>query len=550
MKSELFQVIPNNGKRGAYYKSLQSIVVSNYHNLQNQFSRRSEWFVKLWLESQLRSYRCYLVTLTYKPAMCPVIDVSSMTYHRGYYTKGPKYNELSVIPVFDKRDKTLFFKKLRKRLGNGIKYLFCSEYGKNNTHRPHYHIFLMVPSEIECNIYSVLRSCWSWSIKYTKGNLIRYKNIPLGYINFALDSTGSAEVVSSAGFRYSSKYITKDNYLTTDSRFISLSNKLDNGLLDGSVSNDTYYRVLSLIRNHLPFHCSSKGFGKGWEEKYDVDSVLDNGFLIPTYNKKLNAFEDRYYKLPRSLFDNFFYDHKYLNFEKVRNYMRSSQFIHYLAEDLTFGLINYNHYYKYLNMCNNGTPFYYNYNDTLFYIVPDHVLDGEGISYPLSSYDDFVSDNKVRYHVRNLKPHLINKYFDLIEKNMLKSTEKESIYLNMSRDQILFLKWYNLVRTIIVPSDDSSFDFLNDECTLQDLKDIFYNSLYEPYHSVGYNYERSFVPELKGRTLNTYFSLCDMDQKLFDYLTEKLKFQENKMKDVFKNENLANIARDSLYLNN
>ena len=298
--------------------------------------------------------------------MCPVIDVSSMSYHRGYYTKGPNYNEHSVIPVFDKRDKTLFFKKLRKRLGNGIKYLFCSEYGKNNTHRPHYHMFLMVPSAIDCNIYSVLRSCWSWSIKYKKGNLICHKNIPLGYINFALDSSGSAEVVSSAGFRYSSKYITKDNYFTTDPRFISLSSKLDNGLSDGTISNDTYYSVLSLIKNHLPFHCSSKGFGKGWEQKYDVDSVLENGFLIPTFCKKLNAFEDRYYKLPRSLFDNYFYDHKYMNFEKVRNYMKSSQFIHYLAEDLTFGLINYNHYYKYLNMCNHGTPFYYNYNDTLW----------------------------------------------------------------------------------------------------------------------------------------------------------------------------------------
>ena len=176
MKSELFQVIPNNGKRGAYYKSLQSIVVSNYHNLQNQFSRRSEWFVKLWLESQLRSYRCYLVTLTYRPVMCPVIDVSTMTY----------------------------------------------------------------------------------------------------------------------------------------------------------------YSVMSLIRNHLPFHCSSKGFGKGWEDKFNVDSVLENGFLIPTYNKKLNAYEDRYYKLPRSLFDTYFYEHHYFNFEKVRHYMKSSQFIHYFLEILTF----------------------------------------------------------------------------------------------------------------------------------------------------------------------------------------------------------------------
>ena len=41
-----------------------------------------------------------------------------------------------------------------------------------------------------------------------------------------------------------------------------------------------------------------------------------------------------------------------------------------------------------------------------------------------------------------------------------------------------------------------------------------------------------------------------MDQKLFDYLTQKLNFLENKMKDIFKNENLGNIARDSFYLNN
>ena len=58
-----------------------------------------------------------------------------------------------TIPLFCKTDKTLFFKKLRKRLGNSIKYLWCSEFGKRFTRRAHYHsiIFVdaaVVPSEV------------------------------------------------------------------------------------------------------------------------------------------------------------------------------------------------------------------------------------------------------------------------------------------------------------------------------------------------------------------------------------------------------------------
>lgn len=45
--------------------------------------------------------------------------------------------------TLNKRDLTLFFKRLRKAFPEvEIRYYACGEYGKNGTHRPHYHIIL------------------------------------------------------------------------------------------------------------------------------------------------------------------------------------------------------------------------------------------------------------------------------------------------------------------------------------------------------------------------------------------------------------------------
>lgn len=57
---------------------------------------------------------------------------------------------LDGYPVLCKRDVQLFFKRLRKRYGEGIRYYACGEYGPK-TKRPHYHciIFGVAPDELD-----------------------------------------------------------------------------------------------------------------------------------------------------------------------------------------------------------------------------------------------------------------------------------------------------------------------------------------------------------------------------------------------------------------
>lgn len=76
------------------------------------------WTFRLLQEAQ-NSSTCSFVTLTYADEQIPVTQ-------DGYQT-------------LVKEDLQKFFKRLRKRTHNKIKYYACGEYGKN-TNRPHYHM--------------------------------------------------------------------------------------------------------------------------------------------------------------------------------------------------------------------------------------------------------------------------------------------------------------------------------------------------------------------------------------------------------------------------
>lgn len=78
-----------------------------------RLERSRQWAVRCVHESQLHNENCF-ITLTYDDENLP----SSRSLNH--------------------RDWVLFFKRLRKKFGRGIRYYMCGEYGEN-TARPHYH---------------------------------------------------------------------------------------------------------------------------------------------------------------------------------------------------------------------------------------------------------------------------------------------------------------------------------------------------------------------------------------------------------------------------
>lgn len=97
-----------------------------------RLERSRKWAVRCMLEASLHEQNCFL-TLTYAPEHLP--------------------ENGSLV----KRDLTLFFKRLRKTYGEGIRYFACGEYGERFD-RPHYHVILFgfIPEDYQpCKVSSV-----------------------------------------------------------------------------------------------------------------------------------------------------------------------------------------------------------------------------------------------------------------------------------------------------------------------------------------------------------------------------------------------------------
>lgn len=94
-----------------------------------RINKRRAWTLRLLLEFFTHE-KASFVTLTYTDDDLPL--------------------SLNGYPVLCKRDLQLFFKRLRKKYGEGIRYYACGEYGPK-TKRPHYHciIFGVAPDELD-----------------------------------------------------------------------------------------------------------------------------------------------------------------------------------------------------------------------------------------------------------------------------------------------------------------------------------------------------------------------------------------------------------------
>ena len=122
--------------------------------------KSNEWATRIYYE-YLYSTNTVFLTLTYADEF--------LTYNPVKFQLG-NYEEEYIIPVLCKRDVQLFMKRLRKKVGNGLRFFCGAEYGEE-TGRPHYHLMLFnLPDVLVENILEIVQSCWSYGNVDYSGN--------------------------------------------------------------------------------------------------------------------------------------------------------------------------------------------------------------------------------------------------------------------------------------------------------------------------------------------------------------------------------------------
>lgn len=122
--------------------------------------RSNEWATRIYYEHQY-SRNSVFMTLTYADEW--------LTYNPVQFSVG-SYIEEVVLPVLCIRDVQLFMKRLRKKVGNGLRFFVGAEYGED-TGRPHYHLMLFnLKDKYTENILEIVQSCWSYGSVHLSGD--------------------------------------------------------------------------------------------------------------------------------------------------------------------------------------------------------------------------------------------------------------------------------------------------------------------------------------------------------------------------------------------
>lgn len=227
--------------------------------------KHNEWFFRAMIEWNY--YRAiggsvYFITLTYNDNDLPKCSLPSG----------------EVITGFDKRHIHNFIKYLRILLARShlehrdIKYLICSEYSDKNTKRPHYHGLLFFPYHIPCVGHKsffnrIIERAWQH-----------------GWI---VCSEFGWEIKSSKGIRYATKYVCKDIGFYND----VLSNYLRN------VTKDNRKELMSYIKDYLPKHWQSVGFGSPFLDVIQSQPDIAQYLFRDSYRLNIDKSPD--FKIPR-----------------------------------------------------------------------------------------------------------------------------------------------------------------------------------------------------------------------------------------------------------
>lgn len=107
-----------------------------------RLNKAREWSLRCMLEATYHASNYYL-TLTYKDECLTQEELLD-----------PVTGELYPAPLYTlvKKDMQDFWKRLRKRTGQNIRYLMCGEYGDKG-HRPHYHAIVFGLELTDLEIY-------------------------------------------------------------------------------------------------------------------------------------------------------------------------------------------------------------------------------------------------------------------------------------------------------------------------------------------------------------------------------------------------------------
>lgn len=201
--------------------------------------KASAWTFRLVQEAK-RCTSCAFLTLTYNEQFIPLAhwDKSHKIPAHELYNKDP-YDYQS--PSLNKPELQKFFKRLRKRTHNKIKYYACGEYG-TKTERPHYHAIIFNMPLKWINDPETIEQCWSL---YDSKEQVYY---PKGNIDIGKAHEG--------GFKYVAKYIMKSNLNKFDSRdprepeFSVMSKNLGDNFLTPSMVKHLKDNMTTVIEQH------------------------------------------------------------------------------------------------------------------------------------------------------------------------------------------------------------------------------------------------------------------------------------------------------------
>lgn len=177
--------------------------------------------------------------------------------HRGFegYVNNISSGRTSML-CFDFNDYSKFLKRLRTNLcragydvKDNLKYFVTSEYG-GETHRPHYHIvFYVTIPNMTPEIFNIFVQD-AWQMGITDISKSAYEKTVNGF----------------GAINYIAKYVTKDDEFTKVLK-LNLKHYLSN------VPKDLYKPY---IKNILPFHRQSRGYGECIIKRNDYEYMFNN----------------------------------------------------------------------------------------------------------------------------------------------------------------------------------------------------------------------------------------------------------------------------------
>lgn len=244
------KVITKNGKRKVVFSVDMAIDTSRLFQVTVpcgqcvgcRLERSRQWAIRCMHEAQMYNSNCF-ISLTYA------------TQHL------PRNGSLEV------RDFQLFMKRLRKRLGSGIRFYHCGEYGAKHG-RPHYHACLFnydFPDKV--------------LFKEDNGNKLYRSKILEELWPYGHSSVGSVTFESAAYVaRYIMKKVTGDaaagHYVTVD--------------LDGEILP---------IKPEYTTMSRRPGIGKSWYETYMSDVFPSDEVVVKGVKMRPPKFYDSQYEL-------------------------------------------------------------------------------------------------------------------------------------------------------------------------------------------------------------------------------------------------------------